>query len=90
MHLEDISRAHQTGHSPLESDNITIPSHGIAVEGSSPAVDEGYFSHIGRSCSSEELASGFDDATLTGRPTQHRSQVSRLRINDFSSRNIYH
>ena len=26
MHLEDISRTHQTGHSPLESDNITIPS----------------------------------------------------------------
>ena len=28
MHLEDISRTHQTGHSPLEGDNITIPSHG--------------------------------------------------------------
>ena len=87
MHLEDISCAHQTGHSPLESDNVTIPSHGIAVEGSGPAVDEGYFSHIhdtGRSCSSEELPCGFDDATPTGRPTQHQSQVFHLRINDLS------
>ena len=63
------------------------PSHGIAVEGSGPAVDEGYFSNIhntGWSCSSEELPCGFDDATPTGRPTQHRSQVSHLRINDLS------
>ena len=71
----------------LQSDNISIPSHGIAVEGSGPAVDEGYVSHIhdtGQSCSSEELPFRFDDATSTGRPIQHWSQVSSLRINDLS------
>ena len=82
MHLEDLSRAHQTGHSPLESDNITIPLslwHCCFI-----IVDEGYFSHIhdtGQSCSSEELPCGF---TPTGMPMQHRSQVSHLRINDLS------